>query len=73
MPDGSKVDKYTLRNGRQMEVSILSYGGIVQSILVPDRNGKLADVVLGFDNLEGYIEPNLISARSSAATVTGSL
>jgi aldose 1-epimerase len=58
MPDGSKVDQYTLRNARQMEVSILSYGGIIQSILVPDRNGKLADVVLGFDTLEGYIQPN---------------
>jgi len=42
MPDGSKVDKYTLRNARQMEVSILSYGGIIQSILVPDRSGELA-------------------------------
>jgi aldose 1-epimerase len=58
MPDGSKVDKYTFRNARQMEVSILSYGGIIQSIVLPDQSGKLADVVLGFDTLEGYIQPN---------------
>ena len=58
MPDGSKVDKYTLTNARQMEVSILSYGGIVQSLLVPDKNGQRADVVLGFDALEDYLKPN---------------
>ena len=58
MPDGSKVDKYTFRNARQMEVSILTYGGIIQSIVVPDQNGQLADVVLGFDTLEDYIQPH---------------
>ena len=58
MPDGSKVDKYTFRNAGQMEVSIITYGGIIQSILVPDRNGQLADVVLGFDTLEDYILPH---------------
>jgi aldose 1-epimerase len=58
MPDGGKVDKYTFRNAGQMEVSILSYGGIIQSILVPDRSGKIADVVLGFDTLEDYIRPH---------------
>jgi aldose 1-epimerase len=58
LPDGSKVDKYTFRNSRQMEVSIIPYGGIIQSILVPDRNGQVADVVLGFDTLEDYIQPH---------------
>ena len=58
LPDGSKVGKYTFANADRMLVSILNYGGILQSIVVPDRNGKLADVVLGFDNLEAYIKPN---------------
>jgi aldose 1-epimerase len=58
MPDGSEIDIYTLRNGRQMEVTILSYGGIIHSIVVPDKNGKLADVALGFDKLEDYLKPN---------------
>jgi len=58
MPDGSKVDKYTFRNAHQMEVSILSYGGIVQSIVIPDKSGKPADVVLGFDKLDDYLKPN---------------
>ena len=39
-----------------MEVRILNYGGIVRSLVVPDKDGKPADVALGFDNLESYIK-----------------
>jgi aldose 1-epimerase len=55
MPTSAPVDKYTLTNVHRMEVSILTYGGIIHSIIVPDRHGKLADVALGFDYLEDYI------------------
>src|SRR5271166_4686189 len=55
MPGSTPVDKYKLTNAHQMEVSILTYGGIVQSIVVPDRHGKLRDVALGFDDLEDYL------------------
>lgn len=54
-PDGQPVTRYTLQNRGGASVSILNYGGIVQSILVPDREGNLADVALGFDTLEGYL------------------
>jgi len=54
MPDGTPVEKYTLSNIRGMEVSIITYGGGVQSIKVPDKDGKLGDVVLGFDKLADY-------------------
>jgi len=50
-----KVESYILKNGNRMEVTILSYGAIVQSIKVPDREGKIEEVTLGFDNLEGYL------------------
>jgi aldose 1-epimerase len=53
--DGSKVDSNTFTNSRGMKVSILTYGGIIQEIIVPDRNGILADVTLGFDNLQDYV------------------
>lgn len=53
-PDGQPVELYTLRNSRGAEADIMTYGGIVQKLLVPDKHGKLADVVLGFDNLDGY-------------------
>lgn len=56
LPDGSKVDLYTLRNENGLEARISNYGGIVTSLKVPDRNGKLDDVVLGYDNLAGYLK-----------------
>ena len=52
-PDGTPVDIYTLKSG-PIEARIMTYGGIVQSLKVPDKNGKVADVVLGFDSLDGY-------------------
>ena len=55
-PDGTPVDLFTLRNRRGAEAKISNYGGIVVSLLVPDRNGQLGDVVLGYDNLAGYIK-----------------
>jgi aldose 1-epimerase len=53
-PSGEKVEVFTLTNASGMEVQVLSYGGIVKSIRVPDRHGKFADVVLGFDSMDGY-------------------
>ncbi len=55
LPNGSKVDIYALKNSQGLAVSILTYGGIIQSILLPDKNGVPADVILGFDNLEDYV------------------
>src|SRR5215467_527172 len=52
---GQEVDLYTLRNPSGMEVAITNYGGAVVSLKVPDRAGKLADVVLGYDNAQGYV------------------
>src|SRR6202451_1715177 len=52
-PDGTPVEIFTLSDGAY-EARIATYGGIVVSLKVPDRNGKSADVVLGFDNLDGY-------------------
>ncbi len=54
--DGKTVELYTLKNANGAEAKIMTYGGIVQSLSVPDKNGKLGDVVLGYDNLQGYID-----------------
>ncbi|HVG37999.1 MAG TPA: aldose epimerase family protein [Pyrinomonadaceae bacterium] len=54
--DGEAVDIYTLTNARNIEARIMTYGGIVVSLKTPDRNGKVEDVVLGFDNLDGYLK-----------------
>jgi aldose 1-epimerase len=55
MPDGTAVELYTLTNANGMEADIITYGGIVVSVKAPDRQGKFADVVLGMDNLSGYL------------------
>src|SRR3954471_13501485 len=55
-PDGTAVELYTLRNRNGMEAQIMTYGGIVTSLTAPDRNGKYGDVVLGYDNLDGYVK-----------------
>ncbi len=54
MPDGTQVDKLTLRDGA-FSCEIITYGGAVRSLVVPDRNGDPVDVVLGFDTLEDYM------------------
>jgi aldose 1-epimerase len=52
---GKPVYIFTLTNTSGMQARICTYGGILTSLLVPDRNGKLGDVVLGYDNLAGYV------------------
>jgi aldose 1-epimerase len=54
---GESVDLYALTNAKGMEARIINYGGIVVSLKVPDRAGKLADVVNGFDSLASYVGP----------------
>jgi len=54
--DAKPVELYTLRNSKGAEARIMNYGGIVQYLSVPDRNGKFDDVVLGYDNVDGYIK-----------------
>jgi aldose 1-epimerase len=55
MPDGRPVDVFTLTNGHGLEVRAISYGAIIVSIHAPDRSGRLDDVVLGHDDLAGYL------------------
>jgi len=54
LPDGRDVEIYLLTNDNGMQVSITTYGGTVTSLTAPDRKGQFADVVLGFDDLDGY-------------------
>jgi aldose 1-epimerase len=52
--DGTEVFLYTLKNASGMQVKITNFGGRITTVEVPDRNKKFDDVVLGFDNVEGY-------------------
>lgn len=55
MPEGDSVMLYTLKNENGIVIKITNYGGIITEILTPDRNGKLGNIALGFDNLEQYL------------------
>jgi aldose 1-epimerase len=52
--DGISIDLYTLTNSNGLKADIITYGGIVTSLQLPDRNGKFADIVLGCDTLDDY-------------------
>jgi aldose 1-epimerase len=54
-PTGEPVDIYTLRNDKGAEARIMTYGGIVVSLKMPDKDGQYGDVVLGYDNLDSYV------------------
>jgi len=56
LPDGDQVTLYTLKNTNDVTMKVMTYGGVVTSLEVPDKEGKLGDVVLGYDNLEGYLK-----------------
>jgi aldose 1-epimerase len=53
--DGEEVTLYTLTNSNGMEVKLTNYGGIITSVSVPDRDGVMENVTLGFDNLDDYV------------------
>jgi aldose 1-epimerase len=57
-PQGQTIEIYTLRNAHGAEAQIITFGGIVTSLKVPDKSGKLGDVVLGYDYLDGYLTNN---------------
>lgn len=54
--EGKTTDLFVLKNGSGMEVCITNFGGRIVSVMVPDREGKMRDVVLGFDSIQDYIE-----------------
>lgn len=63
MPDGAEVRRWTISNPGGASVTVVSYGATITSLIVPDRNGKPADVVLGYDSLEPYLrKPSFFGA-----------
>ena len=63
-PEGADVELYTLTNANGMQAGIITYGGTVVSLTAPDRNGKYADVVLGLDDLAGYMKGDRLLRRA---------
>ena len=54
--DGEKTDLFVLKNKNNMEVCITNFGGRIVSVMVPDKDGNMKDVVLGFDSIQDYIK-----------------
>lgn len=55
LKDGTEIYIYTLKNDKGAEAKIINYGATVVSLTAPDRNGKYSDIVLGWENLQGYV------------------
>jgi aldose 1-epimerase len=70
LPDGSSVDIYTLKDDK-LELEVMTYGGFMLSLKVPDKNGKMEDVLLGFDAPSGYYENNHSSSASFFCPLVG--
>jgi aldose 1-epimerase len=71
LADGTRVERYTLSNGRGMKVRVLTYGGIVQSLEVPDRRGRPGNVALGFGTLGGYLSDAYIASNPYFGAIIG--
>jgi aldose 1-epimerase len=71
LSNGQQVDLFTFSNDNQVTVKVTNYGGIVTSIQTPDKNGKIANIALGFDKLETYLSPEYLGSYPYFGCICG--
>jgi aldose 1-epimerase len=69
--NSQQVERYTLVNSNGVMMKVITYGGIITELHLPDRNGKMGDVVLGFDRLSSYFSPDYISNNPYFGAIVG--
>ncbi|MBO2009391.1 aldose epimerase family protein [Hymenobacter negativus] len=70
-PDGTEVQLFTLTNKQGAKAAITNYGGTLVSLMMPDKDGKMGDVVLGFDDVNGYAGPAFRKANPYIGALIG--
>ncbi|WP_092556645.1 aldose epimerase family protein [Actinoplanes derwentensis] len=71
LTDGTGIEKWTLTNANGVAASILTWGATIQSVLVPDRDGNVANVTLGFADLGGYTDPAYLAGNPFLGSTVG--
>jgi aldose 1-epimerase len=71
LPDGSKAELITLKNDNDVTISITTYGAIITSVLTPDKNGNIENVVCGFNNLEDYLDEKYLNSYPYFGAICG--
>jgi aldose 1-epimerase len=71
LADGTGIDKWTLTDAHGMSVSVLTWGATIQSVLVPDRDGRPGTVTLGFGDLAGYTDPAYLAGNPFLGSTVG--
>ncbi|PRY06842.1 aldose 1-epimerase [Pontibacter ummariensis] len=69
--EGEETTLYTLTNAKGMQMQITDYGATITSLLTPDREGEVGDVVLGFDSLSGYMSPEYVKSGPYFGAIVG--
>ena len=73
-PEGAEIKKFTISNDNGIKASYINFGAILASLRLPDRQGEVEEVTLGFDNLDGYISeiqhfPNSVNEPRFPSTI----
>src|SRR4051812_10243074 len=71
LPDGRAVERFTLANDRGLSAAVITYGGILQRLEAPDREGRAANVTLGYDAFDRYVDATYMRVMPFFGAIIG--